>query len=274
MRSRNIFAVVHKDLIEVRQNRYAWLPMIIVPLLFVVILPLIFTLIVPRLSIEVGDLSSQEDFELLLRAMPQDVRQNLLSLSPMQLMIEMILGYYFAPMFLIMPLMFSTTIAAESFAGERERKTIETLLYTPATDLELFLGKVLAAVIPAITITWVSFILYAVVLNVVPYHLFKCIWFPLTSWWPLIFWVTPASVAFGIVITVLISSKVHTFLGAYQTSSSVVLLVVLLFMGQVSGIIYLSVGLTFLIGLGIWLIAGLLGYHAVRTFNRQKLLIE
>ena len=34
------------------------------------------------------------------------------------------LGYLFAPMFLIMPLMLSSIIAAESFAGERERKTL------------------------------------------------------------------------------------------------------------------------------------------------------
>ncbi len=119
----------------------------------------------------------------------------------------MMLGYFFAPFFLIMPLMYATVIAAESFAGERERKTIEALLYTPATDLELFLGKTLAAFIPAVVITVGSFLAYSVVLNAVSWPLMQRIWFPLVNWYPLIFWVAPAIALLGITATVLISRQ-------------------------------------------------------------------
>ena len=44
MKMRRIIAIVKKDLLEVLPNKGAWLPMIIVPLIFVVIMPLAFLL--------------------------------------------------------------------------------------------------------------------------------------------------------------------------------------------------------------------------------------
>lgn len=272
MNTQRILAIAQKDLLEVRQNRYAWLPMIIVPILFVLILPLAMILIPPRLQLSPQELASQSDLEFFLQNMPPSMAQALAGLDEFQSMVLLMLGYLFAPFFLIFPLMFSTVIAAESFAGERERKTMEALLYTPASDSELFLGKVLAALAPAIGISWGSFILYALVLNTAGYPLFGYIWFPLPSWWPLILWITPALALLGTAATVLISARVHTFMGAYQTSASLVVLVVALLIGQFSGVVYLSVGIGLLIGLVLWLVAAGLTTLAVRSFHRHTLL--
>ncbi len=272
MNTQRILAIAQKDLLEVRQNRYAWLPMIIVPILFVLILPLAMILIPPRLQLSPQELASQSDLEFFLQNMPSSMAQVLTGLDEFQSMVLIMLGYLFAPFFLIFPLMFSTVIAAESFAGERERKTMEALLYTPASDSELFLGKVLAALAPAIGISWGSFILYALVLNIAGYPLFGYIWFPLPSWWPLILWITPALALLGTAATVLISARVHTFMGAYQTSASLVVLVVALLIGQFSGVVYLSVGIGLLIGLVLWLVAAGLTTLAVRSFHRHTLL--
>ncbi len=43
------------------------------------------------------------------------------------------------------PVSISLVIALESFAGERERKTLEPLLATPFSDIELYLGKMIAS---------------------------------------------------------------------------------------------------------------------------------
>ena len=192
--------------------------------------------------------------------------------SPIETIVIFMLGFLFAPMFLIMPLMFSTIIAAESFAGERERKTIEALLYTPASDADLLLGKVTAAAIPALLGTWVSFVLYTLILNIAPYGYIQRIWFPLPTWWPLIFWITPAMVVLSIAFTVLISARVQNFLGTYQTSGMVVLLAVALFAGQMTGVLYLSVGIEMIVGAVIWLAAGIMAFYAVKTFSRKALL--
>ena len=272
MKLKNIYAIARKDWTEVRQNKYAWAPMLLVPALFVIVVPLVVILLMTRLNIDPQTLVADADLEVFFRAMPPSISQFLDRSEPIQFAITTILGFMLAPMFLMLPLMYSTTIAAESFAGERERKTMEALLYTPATDGELFLGKVMAAAVPSITVTWLGFGVYTLILNLAPYSVFQRIWFPLPTWWPLIFWIAPALIAMGISMTVLISEKVPTFMGAYQTSSSIVLLVVVLFIGQLSGILYLSVGIGLILGALLWVIAGVLAYLAIHTFSREKML--
>jgi ABC-2 type transport system permease protein len=273
MKWKNVFTIAKKDWIEVRQNKYAMMSMMIVPVIFIIIMPLVFTLVMPNLEINPQqEVSSDPGFQFFVERMPESFSRFIDLSKPIESMIVIMLGFLLAPMFLIIPLMLSTTIAAESFAGEKERKTIEALLYTPASDADLLVGKVTAAAIPSIIVTWLGFFLYTIVLNVAPYRFFQRIWFPLPTWWPLIFWITPALVILGIALTVIISTRVQSFLGAYQTSASVVLLVLLLFGGQMSGFLYLSVGVEMIIGVVFWLIAGVLGYFAVKTFNRSALL--
>ena len=272
MKFANMLAIARKDWIEVSQNKYAWIPMLILPAVFDVLLPLGIIFLMTNLKMDPKSFVADADLETFFRAMPASISQFLHPEQPVQFAITAILGYLLAPMFLILPLMYSTTIAAESFAGERERKTMEALLYTSATDAELFLGKVMAAAVPSIGITWIGFAIYTLILNLAPYSVFQHFWFPLPTWWPLIFWMSPALVFLGIAFTVLVSEKVPTFLGAYQTSSMVVLLVVVLFIGQLSGVLYLSVGIGILLGALLWVIAGILSFFAIRTFNRAKML--
>lgn len=273
MNPRIVMAIAKKDWTEVRQNKYAWMPMLIVPAIFVIIIPLIFTLVLPMLNISPqAVLASDADFDIFIERMPPQISQYIDFGKPMESMLVIVLGIMFAPMFLIMPLMMATTIAAESFAGEMERKTIEALLYTPASDAELFFGKVIAAALPSIGLTWVGFGIYTLILNLAPFLYVQRIWFPLPTWWPLMFWITPAIVIGAISLTVIISARVKNFQAAYQSSSSTVLLVVFLFAGQISGVLYLSVGVEILLGLALWLLDGLLVFMAIRTFNRQALI--
>jgi len=268
-----IGAIARKDLLEIRQNKGAWMPMIIVPLIFVIFLPLAMILIPTSMDISPQALAGDADLEMFIRNMPPSMQQSLTGLDEMQGMLVLMLGYFFAPFFLIFPLMFSTVIAAESFAGERERKTLEVLLYTPATNRQLFLGKVLAAVIPGIGVTWICFLVYAVVLNTAGFGVFHRLWFPLATWYPLIFWIAPALALLGISATVLISARVQSFMGAYQLSSSLIIVVLILVFGQISGVVYLSVLVGMLAGLVFWLIAAGLTFLATRGFNRSTLLL-
>jgi len=274
MRTNILKAIVTKDLLEVRQNKAAWMPMVIVPLIFVLVLPLGLILTPQLIDIPVDEFLADPDLDAFLANMPPVLLKTLDGLNAVQSTIVLSLGYMFAPMFLIFPLMFSTVIASESFAGERERKTMEALLYTPATDSELFLGKVLTAFIPALLLTWGSFLGYMVVVNAASFPLFGRIWFPLASWWPLMFWIAPALAVLGISATVLISIRNQTFMGTYQLSGSLVVVVLALVIGQVSGVLYLSVGVGLLVGLVLWLVAVGLTMAAVRSFNRYHLLSD
>ena len=69
MNWRSIWAIARKDLIEVKQNKAAWVPAVVVPVMFAIIMPLLFTL-VPRF-IPVDELQKQlGDVETLLKNLP------------------------------------------------------------------------------------------------------------------------------------------------------------------------------------------------------------
>jgi ABC-2 type transport system permease protein len=273
MNFKNIFTIARKDMTEAFQNQSVVLPMIIIPLVFIVIFPLVI-IVMPSLSPSTAnEMFNDPDFQGFFARMPAMISQLVEGLNPNQAMILMLIGLMFAPFFLIIPLMYSTVIAADSFAGERERKTIEALLYTAVSDSELFLGKVLSAMIPTVLITWGCFLVYIVVVNATSYFAMRWTgWFPLPTWYPLIFWVSPGLSLFGISFTVLISSRNPTFMGAYQSSAGLVVLVLALLAGQAAGLIYLTVATCLMIGVVIWLIAATLTFYAIRTFSRQKLL--
>ena len=183
-------------------------------------------------------------------------------------------AFMLAPLFLIMPLIFSSVVGADSFVGERERKTLEALLYSPTTDMELFLGKILASVIPAISLSWLTYLVYIVVVNAASYDLFDRIWFPLPTWWPMMFWLTPAFAVLGVSTTVLISSRVKTFMEAYQLTGSLVVLVLALMIGQITGVLYLGVGTVMLVGTLIWIIDAILIRLSLRSFKRSALIAK
>lgn len=274
MKTSVLIAIVKKDLLEVKQNTSVMISIIVVPLVFLVVLPLVLMTVFNSSGQDPVEIQKQlGELGPMLQNIPPSMSQYLAPWNDFQKLFVLGLGVLLAPMFLILPLMTASAIASESFAGERERKTMEALLYTAASDAELFVGKWLAAFLPALAITWLSFAGYTIVLNAAGWPVFGQIWFPLSMWWPLIFWVSPALAALGIAITVLISVKTHSFMGAYQTSASVVLLVVGLMAGQVSGVLYLSVSIGLILGGVLWVAAGGLAWFAVRTFNRPKLLL-
>jgi ABC-type Na+ efflux pump permease subunit len=191
-----------------------------------------------------------------------------------QMFVLYMTAFMFAPLFLIMPLMFSSVVGADSFVGERERKTMEALLYSPVSDMELFLGKVLASIIPAIALSWITYLVYIAVVNIASYGLFQRIWFPLPTWWPMMFWLTPAFALLGVSATVMISSRVKTFMEAYQLTGSLVVLVLGLVVGQATGVLYLGVGTVMLVGTLVWIVDAILIYVGIHNFKRSSLIAK
>jgi ABC-type Na+ efflux pump permease subunit len=268
---RSVRAIARKDLYEVRRNRMVWMPMVVLPVLFCLIMPLVLLLVTQAAGQESPDAMLDPDLAQLLENLPPPVKAELEGLSGNQQMIVIMLGFLFAPLFLILPVMTASTIGTNSFVGEKERKTIESLLYTPATDRELFVGKMLAAILPALVITWLSFVVYTLVLNVVGAPVMGRAWFPTPAWYPLILWVTPAVAGLGVLGAVLVSARASTFMEAYQTTGILVVPLLLLVFGQVFGLITLSVELALVVGLLVWLVDLALLWTSQRLFSRYRL---
>jgi len=261
-------AIAEKDIAEVLKNRIAVIGAIVLSVVFAIGLPILIT----QISVLAQGSSSEQSFDAIVKILPPDLLGQLATLSPEQLPIVIILGYLIAPLFLVLPLMVSCIIAAEAFVGEKERKTLEALLYTPATDGELFLGKALAALIPGIVYTWVNFIVMALVINIAGFPVMGRFWFPTSSWWALIIFVVPAVALLGVSATVIISTRVKTFMEAYQASGALVILILLLMVAQATGLLFLSPLVSVLVGLALCAVDACLIWIGIRIFSRSELI--
>jgi len=269
MNTRAIVAILHKDLKVAARNKGVVLPIIILPLILFVIFPWVMVY-----AVSITDLagSSFSNVDELLARMPAGLLNEIKGYAPDQQLVVFALVYMLAPMFLILPLMVSSVIAADSFAGEKERKTLEALLYTPTTDRELFSAKLLGGWIAAVAVALFSFVIYAMMVNAAAWQSMGHIFFPNWMWVVLLFWVTPAVAGLGLVVMVFVSLRAQGFQDAYQTGGLVVLPVLALMIGQISGVMYFSLGVVFLVGLAVWLLDAVLLWVAGKNFRRGELM--
>ncbi|PJN48073.1 hypothetical protein PAEAM_62100 [Paenibacillus sp. GM1FR] len=268
-----IRALVRKDIRSVTASIQLWLPMLIVPLIIGIIMPSALLWAASRMELRsLGNISFLlESLDALthggqipqLASMPTDNHRIVYYLAM----------YMFAPLFLIIPVMASSILTANSFAGEKERKTLEGLLFTPISMDTLFKGKVLAALIPSILLSWVTFLIYGIIANILMYPMFGTLMFPNLNWIILVVWVVPACSLMVILLNVLISAKVRGFQEAYQLGGLIVLPLIALVAGQASGMLLIGPWMLLMIGAVLLLISvGLL--RLVTSWNSRQQLAE
>jgi ABC-type Na+ efflux pump permease subunit len=114
-----VLLVFRKDWREIRRNWQVMTPILIVPLLFTVAIPAAVILLPGLMNVPT---STTAFLELMVENLPGNIKSQLLGMAEDQVMIFVMLLYFFAPFFLIIPVMASSVIASDSFAGEKERK--------------------------------------------------------------------------------------------------------------------------------------------------------
>ena len=265
MNRRRLWAIIRKDLKEVLGTGQIVLPMIIVPLVFVIFLPSVVIL-------SSGSLVKDPDTAQMIDNMPRFLTEQLSGFSEQQMIAYFMLVFIFSSFFLIIPIMVSTLIAANSFAGEKERKTLEGLLYTPVTDMELVVGKILTAWMPSLAVSWLCFVIYAVVVNVLGYRLFEGVFFPTANWFALMLVLVPAVAFASIALVVMISSKVRGFQEANQIAGALVLPLVLMTVGQFTGVVVFSTIIVIITGAAFAVVDVILLLFILSVFHRDRLL--
>lgn len=264
-----IWAIVQKDLLVLRRSKGVLIPLMIVPLVICIALPGLMASL-PRLAGMMGQ-AEMQDMDELLAQVSEGLAAQLRPYTAEQQLIVLLVVYFLAPLFLILPLMVASVIAADSVAGEKERKTLEAILYTPTTDSELFLAKVIAACVPAILVAWGGFVAYAITVNWAAWPVMERIFFPNWMWVVLVVWVAPAVAVLGLSFTVAVSARVNSYQEAYQIGGVIVVPIIALVISQVTGVLYLNVWFLFVLGVGFWLVNGFLLYVGRRAFSRSRL---
>lgn len=255
-------AMIYKDVKEVVGNKMMLLPMLIVPLIFVLIFPIAIFATAGIDSIDLSDMEPLLEFVGEIETFENDA----------QLIIYMAINYMFPALFLLIPIMTSSILGASSFVGEKERKTLETLLYTPMSVKELFNAKVIATFIPAYGVTIASFILFGIVANVGGWFYFEELIFPNVKWIITILWISPAITLLGIIFMVIVSSRVETFQEAQQMGALIVLPVIVMIVGQSTGLFFLSEFVLMGLGAAVALADYFLIKLATRKFTPEELI--
>jgi len=176
--------------------------------------------------------------------------------------------------FIVVPATLPTIIATYSIVGEKNNRSLEPLLATPTTDGELLAGKIFSSFIPSMGSTLLAFVLGVVLLDFV---LIPRVGYPLLPnliWILAILLIAPTACLMSVLACVLVSSKVSDVRAAQQLGGFVVMPVVVLMLGVLSGLLLLS-PLTVIVFAGLYGSIDLgLFYFARAIFNRESILTK
>lgn len=138
------------------------------------------------------------------------------------------------PLFYLLPTASVIVLAADSFAGEKERKTAEMLVSEPISMATIFVGKVLAPVAMALFSTWAAAAIYWVLaarfagsagVQLAPDQ----------TWLSALLLVVPALSLAYVSLVAWISSLSKGFKEAQQLSAALILPLVAIVLGSASG---------------------------------------
>jgi ABC-2 type transport system permease protein len=258
----NIIVLLQKEWLEFKQQRALLLSIIFVPLLL--------TLIPLGALYAIGHTPSQDDLdefsELAARANPV-----LAGMSQAELA-QAIMGQAFSSMFLLLPMILPSIIASYSIVGEKANHTLEPLLATPIKTWELLTGKILAALLPSMLLTWLAGAIFvggvwAVALNA---RVFAAI--VSLGWLTVLLVCTPLLALIAIAAMVAISARVNDPRTAQQFSAWVVVPFLVVFFSQLTGVLVLSPLIALVAAIMLAMIAGLAIWGVTGLFQRELIL--
>ena len=181
-----------------------------------------------------------------------------------------IIGERFIPFLLMIvgffPISFSLVIALETFVGEKERRSIEPLLSMPITNLELYVGKMVAAtVLPLIgSVLGISVYLGSLYWSIgyVP---------PLTLFVQ-IFLLNIIAALVMVSAAVVISSQTTSVRSANLLASFVIIPMALLLQAESVVMFWGRFNTLWVVALGLVVVMLVLIRMGVKTFNREEIL--
>jgi ABC-2 type transport system permease protein len=258
----NIAILLHKEWLEFKQQRLL--------LLGIVALPLLLTLVPIGITFATGQAPPKNGDALLAAAQANPA---LAGMSAIELG-QAFAGQTFSSIFLLMPLLLPSIIAAYSIVGEKTNRTLEPLLATPIKTWELLTGKILAALIPTVAISWLfgAIFIGGMAAVSVSQRVFAAIVSP--GWLMVLLLCTPPLGVIAIAVMVAISARVNDPRTAQQLSAWVVLPFLLFFFGQVTGLIVLGPLAALGAALALGLIAAAAVWAATRLFQREVILTK
>ncbi|MGM0431303.1 MAG: ABC transporter permease subunit [Spirochaetota bacterium] len=263
-----VHTLVKKDIREVLHMKMVVLPMIVVPILLCIVIPAVLTIL--GYTQGVAMISGVDMIEKVIPLYPVPE-----GIEGMEVKILFIfLNYSFLPLFMVIPVMVSSIITANSVVGEKERKTLETLLYTPITNREFIAAKLFGSFLPGYVLTVVGFILYFAVVNGISLYFGETMLVRSPIWIPGIILFAPALSLLGLSVTLMVSIKAKTYMEAQQMSALIVIPLVLLIVLQITGLVIFNPLYVLLAAVVVLLLDYLLISRLAPRFSREGIITQ
>lgn len=232
-------ALIRKDIRAITANRRLFSALLIVPLVMTVLLPTVLICVIAFAPLESDDLQS---LAALLPAI-------LSAANLRETVVDLVFNSMLPLFFLMIPIMAASVMAASSFVGEKEKRTLETLLYCPMSLRQIFYAKILAAFLLSMAVSLLSFIAMLFVVEAESFFLMEHLILPNLNWIVLLLLVSPAVSLLAITLIVQGSAKAQTVEEAQQRGVFLVLPVILLAAAQFSGLLLLSIWIFLIFGI-------------------------
>jgi ABC-2 type transport system permease protein len=259
------FALLSKDLADLRQNPAVFLPALLTAF-FSIVLPFFVAIVVPYFSGE--RLSDSSDFEIAVEMYRQQPETR--GLDP-EGAIQAWLFQQFLVMLVLAPVAGSMSVAAYSVIGEKQARTLEPLLATPITTFELLAGKVLGALVPALMLTAGCFAVYVAGIAVFAR---PGVFLTLLNGRSLavMFLLGPLAALAALQLAVCVSSRVNDVRSAQQLGALIILPVAALLVAQIAGALLLTMTVIAVIAAALVAVNAGLMVMAIALFDRESIL--
>ena len=259
--NRAMYAVMKKDFRGIISNRRLFLELLIVPLILTIVLPSIFV-------VAIHFAPDDPDILKMLELLPQGSRTGGVEMA----VTGLILNYILPVFFLMIPIMTASIMAASSFVGEKEKHTLETLLYCPLSVKQIFQAKVLASFLFSMIVALISFAAMMIVLEMEAFFIMERLIMPAAGWIVILCLLSPSISLITVTLIVRGSAKAQSVEESQQGAVFLIVPLILLVAGQFAGVMLLNVWI--LLGLGVLcaLLAWVLLQKAVWRFTYEMLL--
>lgn len=263
-----LWTVARTDLRQLLQAKDFWIPMLILGSIFFLFVPTVLLLLITR----VGNVQVVEQLSTTLEVLPQKAQEAIQGDTDAGRAAYAMAVYLFAPVAIVVPLTISTAVGAATIVGEREKGTGEFLAHSPASVREIYLGKLIASLVPGYLTTLLGFGVYSLVVNLIVGPDVGGWFFPTTEWWVLMFWVVPPFLALTLSLVLRLSARVKSTAAAQQASGLVTLPLIMVAYSQSTGALFGASSASFYIGAVAWVIAIFGLARGVRAVTRARLL--
>jgi len=255
-------ALLEKELLDLSRNRGALVPVALIVLMSLA-LPLLVVIVIP--TVTGHQLSDDPGLEQIASIAGPGI-----DLSP-EARIQFFMLQQFLMLFLLTPITGAMALAAHAVVGEKQSHTLEPLLATPISTVELLVAKVVGALVPTLAITIAGVGVYAAGVAVMAAPgVARAMATPRS--FLLVFWVAPAAALVSLQAAIVVSSRVNDPRTAQQFGVLIIIPLTALLVAQFTGSLWMTSAMLTVIGGGLRVVWLLLVALSAKLFERESIL--